>query len=151
MGYMLVHLPKPNTQQQVNIVSQIFTSQSDLPVCSHLSWRDAHISIQHLRELAREEQSSCLLKVSRDRFNSQFIKAIFLCFFVIRSLSASDPFLYNENSTASLILQFVVLRCNFSRTGMHSNNMVGSTITLILSTNWSVYAYISPTFKQTCC
>lgn len=60
------------------------------------------------------------------------------------------PFCIMRIGTASLILQFVVLRCNFSRTGTHSNNMVGSTITLILSTNCSVYAYVSPTFKQTC-
>lgn len=149
MGYMLVCLPKTNTQQQVNIVSQIFTSQSDLLVCSHLSWRDAHVSIQHFRKLAREEQSSCLLKVSRDWCSTHSLSRSY-SYASCWSLSASEPSLYNENTTASLILQSVVLRCNFSRTGRQSNDMVESTIILLLSTNQSAYAYISPTFKQAC-
>lgn len=148
---MLVYLPKTNTQHQVHIVSQIFRNQSDLLVFSHLSWRDASVSIQHFRKLAREEQSSCQLEVSWDWCSTHSLSRpySYVSCFVIWSLSTSDPSL-NENTITFLILQSVGLRCNFARTGSHSNNIVGSTIILLPCTNRSVYAYVSPTFKQAC-
>lgn len=67
-------------------------------------------------------------------FNSEFIKAIFSCFWLCHFVSQCFRSSLYENATASLILQSVVLRCNFSRTGRHCNNMVGTTIILLLST-----------------
>lgn len=102
--------------------------------------------------LAREEQSSCLLEVSKDWCSTHSLSRpySYVSCFVICSLSTSDPSLYNENTTASLILQSIGLRSNLARTGSHSNNIVGSTIILFLCTNLSVYAYVPPTFKQAC-
>lgn len=144
MGHILVRLPKNSTQQQVNTVSQTFTSQRDLLVCSHLPSRNAHASIQHLRMLAREEQPSCLLEIFQGLvFNSLVIKAIFLSSMLYHLISPYFGSLcINDDNAAALILQSVVLRCIFPRTEKHSSGMVQSAISLpfilFLSTSWSV-------------
>lgn len=154
MGHILVRLPKNSTQQQVNTVSQIFTSQRDLLVCSHLPSRNACASMQHLRMLAREEQLSCLLEIFQGLvFNSQVIKAIFLSSMLYHLIfQYFGSLCINENNAVSLTLQSVVLRCIFPRTEKHSNGMVQSAISLplilFLSTSWSVCGYASPTLKQ---